>query len=76
MAQIFDDIEVWMATDSPAINADPMTFAEYLRDQAGYYASLDTEYSHKVAEMMIAQAEMAEFAARSRDLREDLKFQR
>lgn len=39
----------WTTTDSPAINADPETFAEYLRDQAGYYRSLDTEYSLKLA---------------------------
>lgn len=43
-------------TDFPAIAADTQTFAEYLREQANYYLSLDSEYSHKVAEILEAQA--------------------
>lgn len=58
----------WRTTDSPAINADPQTFADYLRDQAAYYASLDTEYANQVAQILMGSAEMSEFLARSRDL--------
>ena len=43
-------------TDFPAIAASTQTFAEYLREQANYYLSLDSEYSHKVAEILAVEA--------------------
>lgn len=52
----FDDDFRVSITDFPAIAADPQTFAGYLIDQAGYYRSLDSEYAHKLAEILEAQA--------------------
>lgn len=59
-------------TDSPAIAADTQTFAGYLRDQAGYYRSLDSEYADKLAELISAHATLIEFADRSQAVRERL----
>lgn len=51
----FDGLTVEI-TDFPAIAADTQTFAGYLRDQAGYYRSLDSEYADKLAEILEAHA--------------------
>ena len=46
----------WGVTDLPAIALEPTTFVEYLRDQAGYYRSLDDTYSIAVADILEAEA--------------------
>lgn len=51
----YDGLSVSL-TDFPAIAADTQTFAGYLRDQAGYYRSLDSEYADKLAEILEAHA--------------------
>lgn len=56
--EIFDDIEIWMTTQLPAIQADPQTFIDYMRDQEAYYRSLDSEYSVQFAELIAGAIEL------------------
>lgn len=50
------DADAWAPTEFPAIATEPATFAEYLRDQAGYYYSLDDQYSVALAKLLADEA--------------------
>lgn len=52
---LYDGIRVCVA-DYPAIRSDQDTFAGYLQEQANYYLSLDSEYAHKLAEILAVHA--------------------
>lgn len=52
---LYDGIRV-SVVDFPAIRSDQDGFAGYLQEQANYYLSLDSEFAHKLAEILAVEA--------------------